>query len=109
MRIPVPDVLFTGQQMWRDAEPTRRDLDEIAKRLRLLGCTEEQVHRHLAPLLKGQSVSLSPVNHRPRWRGWDCRMELRVNVTNESRQRHQPFHAKGRYARTSLPRPHRGY
>ena len=56
MRIPVPDVLFTGQQMWRYAEPTQSDLDEIAKRLRLLGCTEEQVHRHLSPLLKLQSV-----------------------------------------------------
>ena len=44
--------------------PSQLDLDEIAKRLRLLGCTEEQVHRHLAPLLKVQSVSRSSVNRR---------------------------------------------
>ena len=47
--------------MWRHPKPTERDLDEIAKRLRLLGCTEEQVHRHLVPL---QSVSRSSVNRR---------------------------------------------
>ena len=66
MRIPVRDVLSTGQQTWRCAapEPTQSDLDEIAKRLRLLGCTEEQVHRHLSPLLKVQSVKRSSVNRR---------------------------------------------
>ena len=64
MRIPSRDVLFTGQQTWRCAEPTQSDLDEIAKRLRLLGCTEEQVHRHLSPLLKLQSVKRSSVNRR---------------------------------------------
>jgi len=64
MHIPVRDVLSTGQQTWRCAEPTQSDLDEIAKRLRLLGCTEEQVHRHLSPLLKVQSVKRSWVNRR---------------------------------------------
>jgi hypothetical protein len=32
------------------------DAEAIARKLRLLGCTEEQVLRHVAPLLKDQSA-----------------------------------------------------
>jgi len=45
--------------MRRNRNRPQHDLEEIAQKLRLLGCTEQQVRRHLAPRLNEQAGSRS--------------------------------------------------